>query len=57
MSGTMFSSTIPRIININGLNVDVAPVDSKILIENDDKPGIVGKIGAVLGTAVLILQE
>ncbi len=49
MSGTMFSSTIPRIININGLNVDVAPVDSKILIENDDKPGIVGKVGAVLG--------
>ena len=49
MSGTMFGDKNPRIVNINGLNVDVTPVDGKIVIVNDDKPGVVGKVGAVLG--------
>lgn len=49
ISGTMFSDKNPRIVNINGLNVDIAPVNGKIVIVNDDKPGVVGKVGAVLG--------
>ncbi len=49
MSGTMFSDKNPRIVNINGLVVDVMPVAGKIMIVNDDKPGVVGKVGAVLG--------
>lgn len=50
MSGTMFSDKNPRIVNINGLNVDIAPVDGKIFIVNDDKPGVVGKVGETLGS-------
>jgi D-3-phosphoglycerate dehydrogenase len=49
MSATMFSDKNPRIVNINGLNVDIVPLNGKILIVNDDKPGVVGKIGAALG--------
>ena len=49
MSGTMFSDKNPRIVNINGLNVDVIPQAGKIMIVNDDKPGVVGKVGATLG--------
>ena len=49
MSGTMFSDKNPRIVNINGLNVDVIPQAGKIMIVNDDKPGVVGKVGAALG--------
>jgi D-3-phosphoglycerate dehydrogenase len=48
-SGTLFSDKNARIININDLNVDIVPSNGKILIINDDKPGIVGKVGAVLG--------
>lgn len=48
MSGTMFDKN-PRIVNINGLNVDVIPEAGKIMITNDDKPGVVGKVGAMLG--------
>lgn len=48
MSGTMFDKN-PRIVNINGLAVDVSPQDGKIVIINDDKPGVVGKVGAALG--------
>ena len=49
MSGTMFSDKNPRIVNINGLNVDIIPSAGKIMIINDDKPGVVGKVGAALG--------
>jgi len=51
MSATMFSDKNPRIVNINGLNVDVIPHSGKIMIVNDDKPGVVGKVGALLGEA------
>ena len=47
--GTLFGDKQPRIVNINGLSVDVVPEYGKILIMNDDKPGVVGKVGALLG--------
>jgi D-3-phosphoglycerate dehydrogenase len=50
ISATIFGETNPRIVNINGLNVDVIPSGNMILVINDDKPGVVGQIGAVLGT-------
>ncbi|MDR2772958.1 MAG: phosphoglycerate dehydrogenase [Elusimicrobiota bacterium] len=46
---TMFSDTNPRIVKINGLSVDVVPCGSVILIINEDKPGVVGNVGKVLG--------
>jgi D-3-phosphoglycerate dehydrogenase len=49
MSGTLFGDKNPRIVNINGLNVDIIPQAGKIMIINDDKPGVVGKVGAMLG--------
>ncbi|MDR3256650.1 MAG: phosphoglycerate dehydrogenase [Endomicrobium sp.] len=49
VSGTLFSDKNPRIVNINSLNVDIVPADGKILIINDDKPGVVGNVGVVLG--------
>ncbi|MDR0485117.1 MAG: phosphoglycerate dehydrogenase [Elusimicrobiota bacterium] len=49
ISATLFSESNPRIVNINGLNVDVIPSGAMILIINEDKPGVVGSIGEVLG--------
>ncbi|MDR1952750.1 MAG: phosphoglycerate dehydrogenase [Elusimicrobiota bacterium] len=46
---TMFSDTNPRIVNINGLGVDITPCGGMILITNEDKPGVVGNVGKVLG--------
>ncbi|MDR2191961.1 MAG: phosphoglycerate dehydrogenase [Endomicrobium sp.] len=51
MSGTIYGDKTARIVNINGLNVDVAPNAGKLLIINEDKPGMVGKVGIVLGDA------
>ncbi|MDR3111633.1 MAG: phosphoglycerate dehydrogenase [Elusimicrobiota bacterium] len=49
ISATLFNDKNPRIVNINDLNVDVSPIGGKVVIINDDRPGVIGKIGAVLG--------
>ncbi|MCL2798944.1 MAG: phosphoglycerate dehydrogenase [Endomicrobia bacterium] len=49
VSATLFGDKNAKIVKINGLNVDVAPEGGKMLIVNDDKPGVVGKVGVALG--------
>jgi D-3-phosphoglycerate dehydrogenase len=49
MSGTLFDGTSAYIVNINGLSVDVAPKGTKLFITNNDKPGVIGSIGMLLG--------
>ena len=51
VSATLFSHKIPRIVNINGINVDIVPQGYMILLKNEDKPGIIGKIGTLLGNS------
>ncbi|AKL97724.1 phosphoglycerate dehydrogenase [Endomicrobium proavitum] len=48
-AATLFEDNNPRIVKINGLNVDVIPAGGKLLITNDDKPGVIGKVASLLG--------
>jgi D-3-phosphoglycerate dehydrogenase len=49
LSGTIFGHKSPRIVSMNGLNVDVLPAGNLLVVKNNDKPGIVGQIGVFLG--------
>ncbi|MCL2144425.1 MAG: phosphoglycerate dehydrogenase [Endomicrobia bacterium] len=49
VSATLFGDKNAKIVKINGLSVDVAPEGGKVMIINDDKPGVVGKVGVSLG--------
>ncbi|MDR1695659.1 MAG: phosphoglycerate dehydrogenase [Endomicrobium sp.] len=49
VSATLFGDKNAKIVKINGLTVDVAPEGGMVLIVNDDKPGVVGKVGVALG--------
>lgn len=40
---------IPRLTEINGYIIDIPLTGNLLIIKNSDKPGIVGKIGTVLG--------
>lgn len=40
---------IPRFTRIYGYDVDIAPSKHLLVIQNEDKPGIVGKLGTILG--------
>jgi len=49
ISGTVFSHQLPRIVSIKELDVDIQPEGYMIILENVDRPGIIGKVGTLLG--------
>ena len=50
ITGTLFAGN-PRIVSIDNVPVEVTVSPSMIFIRNDDKPGLIGGIGTILGEA------
>jgi len=48
ISGSFFGGD-PRIVKINGRRVEAKPEGTLLLIENDDRPGMIGAYGTILG--------
>ncbi|MDX2227756.1 MAG: phosphoglycerate dehydrogenase [Verrucomicrobiae bacterium] len=48
VAGTIFGHH-PRIVRVNGQNVEAEPRGILFFMENTDKPGIVGQIGTIMG--------
>jgi D-3-phosphoglycerate dehydrogenase len=48
VAGTFFGST-PRIVKVNGRHVEAKPEGVIFLLENRDRPGIVGHVGTLFG--------
>lgn len=48
VAGTFFGAT-PRIVKINGKHVEAKPDGVLLVLENRDRPGIVGHVGTLLG--------
>jgi len=49
VSGTIFGSTRPRILRINDFYLEAIPEGHKLLISNEDMPGMIGQIATILG--------
>ncbi|MFH1441226.1 MAG: phosphoglycerate dehydrogenase [Candidatus Omnitrophota bacterium] len=49
ISGTLSANKQPRIVKIDESYVEVSPVGEMIVMQNWDKPGIIGNIGTLLG--------
>jgi D-3-phosphoglycerate dehydrogenase len=45
----VFTDKLPRIVNIDGYPLEVVPRGNMIFFTNNDKPGVIGAIGSVLG--------
>ncbi len=48
-AGTLLTGYGPRIVQIDKYPVDVTPEGNLILIAHNDKPGIIGRVGTLLG--------
>ena len=48
VAGTLYGSK-PRIVTVNGRFVEGVPSGTILLLENKDRPGIVGHLGTILG--------
>jgi D-3-phosphoglycerate dehydrogenase / 2-oxoglutarate reductase len=49
VSGTVFTDRMPRIVNVDGFSLEVIPRGHMIYFSNNDKPGVIGNIGSILG--------
>jgi len=49
VSGTLYNRTDPRIVELNGFDVEIIPSDNMLIFSNIDKPGLIGNIGTTLG--------
>src|SRR5881398_3425956 len=48
VAGAFFGAT-PRIVNVNSRHVEARPHGVVLVLENTDRPGLVGRIGTLLG--------
>ena len=48
-AGTLFGIDEPRIVELTGYYFDFAPARNMLVVENQDYPGMIGRIGTVLG--------
>ena len=49
VSGSIYFENHPRIVNIMGFDIDLNPEGHLLFIKNKDVPGVIGKIGTILG--------
>lgn len=51
VSGTLFTGREPRIVSIEGVPIEAALGKDMLFIRNEDKPGLIGALGTILGNA------
>ncbi len=49
VSGTLFSKKDPRIVKIDDYEVEIVPEGNMLVMNNNDKPGVIGNIGTMMG--------
>jgi D-3-phosphoglycerate dehydrogenase len=48
--GSVFADGLPRILEINGFGMDMVPAGPMLLLQNEDKPGMIGLVGGEFGS-------
>jgi D-3-phosphoglycerate dehydrogenase len=51
VAGTIFGRTQPRIVRVDDFMLEAIPEGATLLIQNADRPGVVGRVGTMLGEA------
>ena len=49
IEGSIFDDNLPRLVNIFGYKMEVNPNGILLFVQNDDVPGVIGKVGTLLG--------
>jgi D-3-phosphoglycerate dehydrogenase len=49
VAGSLLADKGPRLVEINGSKIDIQPEGNLLLIGHEDKPGMIGSVGTVLG--------
>lgn len=49
LAGALLGDAHPRLVRIADYHVDVVPTGTLIVLKNDDVPGVIGRVGTLLG--------
>lgn len=48
-SATLFNGSESRIVSLDGFSIDLIPQGQVLVVRHTDKPGMIGKVGTLLG--------
>jgi D-3-phosphoglycerate dehydrogenase len=57
ISGTLIGEAVARITRIGAFRVDIAPRGTLVVLRNRDVPGVIGRVGSLLGDAGVNIAE
>jgi D-3-phosphoglycerate dehydrogenase len=57
VAGTAQPGGVPRLTRIGAFHVDVQPRDTLLILTNNDVPGVIGRVGTLLGEAGVNIAE
>jgi D-3-phosphoglycerate dehydrogenase len=49
VAGTLFADANPRIVHVNGIDIEAELAPNTLFVTNDDLPGFIGRLGSELG--------
>ncbi len=49
VAGTLYQKSEPRIVSVNDMPLEVVPSGPMLVLINNDKPGVIGSLGMLLG--------
>ena len=55
--GTILQDGTPQIVSLNSYRVEIIPRGQMLLIQNSDRPGVIGRISSILGNAGVNIAE
>jgi D-3-phosphoglycerate dehydrogenase len=57
VAGTAQPGAVPRFTRIGAFHVDIQPRDTLLILTNNDVPGVIGRVGTLLGEASVNIAE
>jgi D-3-phosphoglycerate dehydrogenase len=55
--GCVYDDQKPRILEINGYHMDMIPAGNMVLLQNEDRPGMIGLVGTEFGQAKVNIAD
>jgi len=57
LAGALLGEKHPRVVRIADYHVDVVPAGTLVVLRNDDVPGVIGRVGTILGDHGINIAE
>lgn len=57
VAGALLDDTHPRIVRIGDFRVDIRPQGTLVVVHNRDVPGVIGRVGSLLGSETVNIAE